>query len=324
MSLSAAAQSNVVPSMPVPPLRTNLAQPPFPLVFPGGKSPVEFFRELLAMSAAERAQALTNRPAASRKQILAKVREYEAMKPNQRELRLKATELRYYLWPLMSVPAASREPLLARVPEGMTNLVRDRLAEWDKLAPEVQRQLLENEATLRYFTELAESTQEQKTNILGSLSPARREMLQRGIRQWQSLPEEQRQKTLARFNQFFELTQNEKNLTLQTISGAEQQQMEKTLRKFERLSPVQRALCMKSFEKFASLSLEERQQFLKNVDQWKRMSPDERENWRELVRKLNPPPPLPPGLERPPVPPQLQTLPRRVTKGNATVATNGS
>src|SRR5437763_6112190 len=56
---------------------------------PTAKSPVEQFRELLAMNVVERKQALTNRPPEIRKRILAKLREYESLKPDERELRLQ-------------------------------------------------------------------------------------------------------------------------------------------------------------------------------------------------------------------------------------------
>jgi hypothetical protein len=42
---------------------------------------VDLFRELLAMTRAERRAHLTNRPPASQKLILAKLREYESMRP---------------------------------------------------------------------------------------------------------------------------------------------------------------------------------------------------------------------------------------------------
>lgn len=308
------------PAAEVQPRINRVAPPPIPLAFPPGKSPIEFFRELLALSPAERIQALTNRPVPSRKLILAKVREYEAFKPNQRELRLKATELRYYLWPLMSVLPSDRSAQIEKVPDSVRTLVQDRLQEWDQLSPEVQKQLLDNEATLRYFTDLSASTEEQKTNLLSGLTPARRELLLKGVHQWQSLPEEQRQKTLARFNRFFELTDTEKAKTLQTLSGPEQHQIEKTLRKFEQLSPAQRAQCIKSFEKFASLSLEERQQFLKNAERWKLMSPDERQDWKDLVSRLTPMPPMPESV--PPMPARLRSIPRRMANTPPPVATN--
>src|SRR5947209_4367102 len=55
--------------------------PPIPPV----KSPVDQFRDLLALPTAERESRLTNRPPATRQRILAKLQEYDAMKPDERE-----------------------------------------------------------------------------------------------------------------------------------------------------------------------------------------------------------------------------------------------
>src|ERR1700690_2703490 len=56
------------------------------------KSPVELFRQLLAMKPAEREKFLAERPADKRVGLLQKIQEYEAMKPEERELSLGATE----------------------------------------------------------------------------------------------------------------------------------------------------------------------------------------------------------------------------------------
>ena len=69
------------------------------------------------MNAAERKQALTNRSPEGQKLILAKVREYESLPPDERELRLRVTELRWYLLPLMTAPATNRPAQLAMIPE---------------------------------------------------------------------------------------------------------------------------------------------------------------------------------------------------------------
>src|SRR5689334_6202198 len=72
---------------------TKLAEPP---ELPVLKSPVDFFRELLALERTERTRLLADRTLESRKRILAKVREYELLSADQRELRLRVTELRWY------------------------------------------------------------------------------------------------------------------------------------------------------------------------------------------------------------------------------------
>ena len=55
------------------------------VIIPKLKSPVAVFRELLAMSPAERRQALTNLPPEVQKRILAKLLEYESLKSDERE-----------------------------------------------------------------------------------------------------------------------------------------------------------------------------------------------------------------------------------------------
>src|SRR4051794_15374769 len=81
--------------------------PPLPSV-PTLKSPVDRFRELLALSPMERRRSLTNRPIDLQRRTLAKLREYDALSPNERQLRLQATELRWYLRPLMELSPTNR------------------------------------------------------------------------------------------------------------------------------------------------------------------------------------------------------------------------
>jgi hypothetical protein len=285
------------------------AQPAPPLPPAGAPSPVETFRKLLAMTPAEQKQYLAVRPPELQARILAKVREYESLRPNDRELRLRATELEWYLSPLLTAPVASRPAQLAAVPDNLRPLIADRLKLWDALPADAQKELLDNEATLRYFTELQTNGQPASPDI----SPARREKLEAGITAWRALPEAQRQTMLDRFNEFFDLTPAERAATLGDLSEAERQQMDKTLRRFEKLPPGQREQCIQAFAEFTSMSLADRQQFLKNAERWKVMSPDERQAWRDLVLKLPDSPPLPPGLS-PPLPATASA--RMVTNGN--------
>jgi len=269
---------------------------------PPVRSPVDFFRELLAKSSAERLEFLTNRPPESRKLILAKVREYEVLKPEQRDLRLLVTELHYYLLPLMNTPATNRASQLALIPTHIRKPVEDRLERWDKLSPESQKDLLQSEPTLHALTELAESSPVARRQAVTAMTEARKAELEAGIRQWQGLSDGQRRDTIKHFNQFFDLTPEEKDKALKTLSEAERHQLERTLGTFGSLTPDKRAVCIRSFEKFASLSLEDRQQFLQSAERWKLMSPTERQLWKDLVYSLSHQPPVPPGLNSPPLP----------------------
>ena len=126
---------------------TNII-PPVP---PAG-SPVDFFRQLLAMPPSDRARFLTNKPAVARARLLAKVREYEVLGPDERELRLRATELRWHLLPFFHEPATNHAARLALVPDDLRELVKTRVEEWDALPPQLQQEFLANEPALLYFT----------------------------------------------------------------------------------------------------------------------------------------------------------------------------
>jgi hypothetical protein len=265
---------------------TNLV-PPIPKL----ASPVNFFRQLLVMSPAERLAALTNRPPEARKKILEKVREYQALGPDERELRLRATELRWQLMPLLRVPAGDREARLANVPEELRELVNSRLRQWDLLPPPLQKEFLASDPALHYFARVEATNQ-------AAATPAQ-------------------EKIGKQFNQFFELTPAEKQQTLNTLSAAERAQMEMTLQTFDKLPPKQRFTCLRNYAKFAGMSGTERAEFLKNAEKWSQLSPKDRQTWRDLVAHVPQWPPMPPAT----VPPNL--IPHAPLKTPRTsVATN--
>ena len=262
---------------------------------PAPQSPVKFFRELLTLSPAECINALTNRSPEARARIMAKVQEYRKLDPNERELRLRATELRWYLTPLFRSPPAERGPRLAQVPEEMRGLVESRLTQWDLLPPPLQKEFLDNDRALHYFAQVA------VTNNAAANPEA--------------------QKIAGQFNQFFELTGAEKQQALGTLSDSERAAMEKTLQTFDQLPPQQRLLCVHNYAKFAGMSGPERREFIQNAERWSQMSPAERKSWRDLVANvpLWPPLPKPAG---PPLPPSPLLPPKPAVPSKHTVATN--
>lgn len=250
---------------------------------PAVPSPVIFFRQLLVMSPAERNSSLASRSPEARARILAKVREYQSLGPDERELRLRATELRWYLTPLLRSPATEREARLVQVPPDLRKLAKNRLAQWDLLPPPLQQEFLANDKTLHYFAHV-------ETTNRPAASP-------------------ERQKIAEQFNQFFELTAEEKQQALGTLSEAERAQMEKTLQSFEQLPPPQRRECVRNYAKFAGMNGAERAEFLKNAEKWSKMSPAERQTWHDLVAHVPLWPPAPPVL-MPPVPHATPRTPR--------------
>ncbi|HKS36186.1 MAG TPA: DUF3106 domain-containing protein [Verrucomicrobiae bacterium] len=278
------------------PATTASARPTPPLPQP----PIAYFRELLALGPEELERSLSEKPEVQRKFLKAKLLEYTALNPGEREARLRATELRWYLRPLMETPTTNRIPSLARVPDGIRILVEQRLEEWDLLPPEVQRRVLENESIIRYFFRSERSLPAQRVAVVREISPERSEILERELAGWLALPRDRQRQMCDRFGRFFELPPDEKAKTLEALPDEERRQMEKTLEAFERLPAPQRRLCINSFSKFAGMTPDERAQFLKNAERWKEMTLEDRRTWRTLVTQL---PPLPPGFGQPPLPP---------------------
>ena len=281
---------------------TNAVSPAPPLP-PLPKSRVAYFRELLAMSPAELEHALARTPEPNRKVLQAKLREYTALPPEEREASLRATELRWYLRPLMEMAPTNRTAQVASIPAEYRALVEERLKQWDATSPETKKEVLENEWTISCFLRLQSASPSQRESALKGLSPALRQKLQSLLAAWLELPPQLRQRMCDNFQQFFELSPREQERTLSAFSDAERREMEKTLLAFAKLPPEQRRICIASFRKFANMTPDELAQFLKNAERWKEMSPGDRQTWRMLVTKLPPPPP---GFGEPPLPPPLQ------------------
>jgi hypothetical protein len=283
VAVAAWAQAQPVEPVPVKShvISTNLL-PPMPIQ----QSPVNLFRQLLMMSPSERNLSLAGRTPESRARIMVKIHEYLALEPDERELRLRATELRWYLTPLLRTPPADRDPQLVMVPPELRELAKARLTQWDLLPPSLQQEFLANDKTLLSFAQPAPAfTNSQSDKIAGQL------------------------------DRFFELTAAEKRRILGTLSGTERAQMEKTLKRFDQLPPPQRVRCIRNYAKFAGMSAAERAEFLKSAESWSKMSPQERQAWRDLVSQVPLWPPMPPSI-MPPMPP----LPQKISR--AGMATN--
>jgi hypothetical protein len=252
---AAVAQTNRVVTAPKPTLR----------------SPVDSFRALLVLPRLEQRQFVATRSTNVQERLLEKIREYQGLTPEDRELRLKATELRWYLQPLLRAPATNRPAQLALIPENLRDMVADRLQQWDRIPVPVQLMFLTNEQAAGYLARV-----DAPTNV-PPLPPVT----------------QIRQRMTARINQLFDLTPAEKEQVLATLSDAERRQMEKTLAAFKDLTPPQRRQCVLAFKQFSGLPPGEQQEFLRNAERWSQMTPAQRQAWREVVSAAPNVPPVP-------------------------------
>jgi len=270
--------------------------PPLPIV----KSPVESFRELLALEPAAQRAALTNRSEEARKRLTAKIRDYKAMDPDEAQLRLLATELRWHLLPLMQLPATNRTELLAAVRDPLRPLVESRLARWDALPVELREQFLQNEQALSLLLQLGPASARVREILVAEVSPDLRAALNRALARLDAMTPAERQRAFAVFENAFTMTEAEKQRALRVMSDAEKKQMEKTLAAFSQLTTEQRRQCVRSYEKFVDMTPVERALFTRNAQLWEKMSPKERQQWREMVKNVDMLPPLPEFKSKPP------------------------
>jgi len=302
LSWEAGTLSAQVPNAPPVPGSTARAVPAAPTP-PLPESPIRYFRQLLELSPEGLEKILADKSEKQKSALLAKLQEYSRLSAGDREDRLRATELRWYLRAMMELPPASREPWQAAVPPELAALVSERLRQWDALTPEMRKDVLENDWIAQYFLRQESMSASQRAALLRQSSPELRARVETETSRWQALSAEERRRMCSRFQEFFELPAREQRRTLDKLTEVERTQMEKTLEAFAQLPVAQRRQCIESFNRFAGMDQAERVQFLRNAERWRELSPAERQKWRALVAQL---PPLPPGLGLPPMPPSAR------------------
>lgn len=264
---------------------------PYP---PSPVSPVDTFRTLLNTNADGRERVLATKSPAQRQYLEAKIREYESMTAEQREVRLQALQLRWYMLPLMKMNAVERAARLATIPDPYRTNIQSRMRTWDILPPALRQDILDNEIAIRFLVR-AESHASGE-NFLRALSAQQQAELQRQVERWNNLSPGRREGAVAQFDRYFELDARQKNQTLARLTEVERAQMNQSLASYDRLSREERQQAMEGFKKFAGLSASERAAFLKTAERWSAMSEADREAWRKMLNKLQTAKIMPPPL----------------------------
>lgn len=259
-------------------------------------SPVGEFRRWLTNST-ERKIALAKRSEKSRRVLEQKIEEYSAMPEVERNRRLEAMEsmqVRSYIAPLMSTAPEHRD--LTTVPVILRPIVEVRLEQWDKLRPDLRKEVLDHELMLQYFSAPAQ----RQAAVLRAIPEGDRKRIEQRVVYWSNLSQEERENIDERLGRFFRMAPEKQEKTLNNFSPRERQEMATTLQVFRTLAPAEREVCIQSFARFATMTSEEQLAFLKNVERWQAMPQKDREVWREIVKAVPPMPPLPELL--PPLP----------------------
>ena len=281
-----------VPAVPAAtsPTASSLVSPNAP------RTPVDFFRQLLTASPAAREPMLASRPATERTLLLAKVREYEALAPAERELRLAATQMRWHLKNLLPADTRQRAAYLAALPPAERAVLEPRLKNLEQLPPRLQTEARSSQTVIHYYSRPATPPlPPELVPIAHQPPPAPAPAL--------ATSRHLRRTTVEQFRRFFELNDRDRARALERLPEAERQSLEQLMQELDHLPGPLRALCMDALQKFATLSPRDQAEFLRSASRWQALSPGERETWRDFVTEL---PPLPPGFGEPPLPPRLE------------------
>lgn len=308
-SVLAAMAQTTLPGAPL----VSQDRPPLPQV---AKPYTEFFRQLLTVTPAEQEQLLAAKPPAARQVLQRKLEEYKSLPAAERELRLRALDLRWYLTQLIALSPERRQEVLPQVPEEDRTLLEERLRQWDGLSPKLQRALRENEVAIRILCNPASQGLNLPSAHPPSLpsAPGEPSSTDEAMTRWKALPAERRQQIYNHFSSILELGEKERQETLRRMNNVERAQWLATVRAIAGLPKTERERCLQGFRQFATLSREQRDQFLRNVALWNQMSAGDQQVWRNLASQLPPPPPLPPSRQRPRTPPLPPTSSSPVVK----------
>lgn len=270
--------------------------PPAPLNAPGTPplppTPVDTFRKVLAMSQPEREKFLAELTPEKREIVRFKLDEYQGLPADEREQRLRALQTRVWVRHLIKLPASNRVERLATLAPAARQAIEERLAEWDRLPVERQKEVLTNEIVIRH---IMRSPDFMFNPALPPFPPDAR--IAQQLRHWGNLSKIDRTEILNHFQFFFEeLSDKDRSKVL-----SERPQIRKSLAPIASLSREQRDRYIAGLKRFAALTPADRQKFLINAAHWERMTPAERESWRVFAKKLNSgsSPPAPPVPSRP-------------------------
>ena len=253
------------------------------------------------MAPAQREEVLTTRSEKQRTYLRARLAEFDALSPAEREIRLRLIELRAALMPLLLAAPGDRAKLLRQVPDVQRELVEAQLRVWDDLPAARLEQLLARRADGPAFAPLPpDPPVELRPPTTASAAAARRSRGEEGLAVWRSLSAEQQSRATQQLTRLLALPPRQQEAVMADLPEAQRASVTRMVASLGRLSVVDRERCLASFQRFAAMSPAQRHRFWANVDRWETLAPEERRAWRTFTATL---PPSPPGLQSPPPPP---------------------
>jgi hypothetical protein len=272
---------------------------PLPPVAASASAVTDLWRRVLAMDDAQREAFISSKPAASQAFLRSKVQEFLVLPPEKREMRLRALELRAYMLPLMRLPAPARAQQIEQLPSDKRSDVKKRLLTWDIMPPQLQKDVLENEAAIRLVMESG-NRNASREELLAAVAPARRAEMETNLIRWNEISPAQQDQMVSNFERYFGQPLEERGKALRTLNEGDLAIITPTLNKLERMPDGERDRVLDGIRKFKSLPPAAQKDFVRAAAKWQAMTDKDRQLWRQLVTTIHARsgPPMPPPIPR--------------------------
>ena len=260
-------------------------------------SPVEKFRLLLEASSSELNSELDTYPEETRSRIRLKITEYRKLSVEKRRQKLVATELRWYLPPLLNVDQETRDLHLKKLEPILANVIYQRLLTWDTLPEDLKSSSSKSSLIIGHLSK-APSLNPPLPNpsASGTLASAAQPSSQNtpslpgapgnsgSVKASNPVSEER----LQRLQAYFGMSQEAKNATLKDASLMSDSIFMSRLNWLETMPEQLWERVLSHLIRFQELSAEEKKAFGQSIKTWNRLPQAEKQAMRNLVKRTPP------------------------------------
>lgn len=239
------------------------------------QSPVSHFRTILLKEKSERESFVIRQTPPVQSVLRRKIKEYEAMPATEREFRLTATELHYYLDPIFVDNRPVSTQSISGIPPHLKVYANRAVGFWNQLETAHRDLLLSKKEAVSYLVGIS-----YRSKTLESLTP-------KPSKEWNGL-------------YHFLLLSEENQEKFCRYHGLQiSPEMNELLGYLNKLDMEKRKRCAHAFVCYLSFPSDLKNRFQSGVNDWAAKKPYERSIWREIAGKypkINPVP-FPPGMQ---------------------------
>ncbi len=226
---------------------------------PRTASPISHFRQLLELNTQQREAIILRQEPSTRRILERKLEEYASLSEGEKEFRLFATELHFYLEPMIGRDSSIEKIPADRIPDSIIPHLRTAMDFWNQLPVSQRDLLLSKKKAITYLITLTYSSAR-----LSAIVPEQSD-------EWESL------------NRFLALSLDKQKAFLNSYGLAGNTRIVQVLEKMASLSADQRDRSVHALTCYLSFPPAMKDRFMDGVHTWNSMKPTERTVWRQIA-----------------------------------------